>query len=180
MEKQEKSLREKLHALGKSYLKVFLVDYDFMYLKTMKHQLNHVFSGKIQVETFLSGADCLESMHLNPDVVVIDHFLDEDDKGMTGLDYLNKIKKGFKEVEVIMISATNDIRLAAYSLRKGAIGFVDKSKNAMSSLLQNIQKAIYKMAKNKENKDTKNFRIVLGARIGVILVGLTLMNGLGV
>ena len=63
MEKQEKSLREKLHALGKSYLKVFLVDYDFMYLKTMKHQLNHVFSGKIQVETFLSGADCLESMH---------------------------------------------------------------------------------------------------------------------
>lgn len=85
MEKQEKSLREKLHVLGKSYLKVFLVDYDIMNFKTMKHQLNNVFGVRIKVETFLSGADCLESMHLNPDVVIIDRFLEKDNIGMTGL-----------------------------------------------------------------------------------------------
>lgn len=99
-------------------------------------------------------------MLLNQDVILIDRFLDEDDKGMTGLDYFDKIEKGFKYVEVIMISATKWFRLVTYSLRKGAFGFVDKSKNAMSSLLQNIQKEIYKMAKIIEYKDTKNFRIV--------------------
>ena len=56
---------------------------------------------------------------------------------------------------------------------------MDKSKNAMSSLLKNVQKAIYKMAKNKVYKDTKNFRIVQGTTIGVILIGLTLKNSLG-
>jgi response regulator of citrate/malate metabolism len=45
-------------------------------------------------------------MLLNQDVILIDRFLDEDDKGMTGLDYFDKIEKGFKYVEVIMISAT--------------------------------------------------------------------------
>ena len=49
----------------------------------------------------------------------------------------------------------------------------------MSSLLKNVQKAIYKMAKNKVYKDTKNFRIVQGTTIGVILIGLTLKNSLG-
>lgn len=118
-------------------------------------------------------------MNQNPDVVVMDHFLDEDDRGMTGLDYLNKIKKTFKSVEVIMISATDDIRLAVYSLRKGAVTYIQKGKDAMYGLMQAIQKAMLNIAKSKEGKDQRNFKFILGVTLAVILSGFTIMNLLG-
>lgn len=176
MKVQEIGIKEKLHTLGKDFIKVFLVDDDSMYLKLMKHQIKEFYGRKVRVETFHSGVDCLKSMHMKPDIIVMDHFLDDDNKDLTGLDFLNKIRKGYKGVEVIMISASDDIRLAAYSVSKGAIGFITKSKDAMGNLLLNIQKALLRLTSEKENQDQKNFKLILGVTLCIIAFGLTVMN----
>jgi len=72
--------------------KIFLVDDDVMFMESLKQSLN---KEKADVKVFSSGENCLKEMETEvPEIVVMDYRLNGNtDKGMNGLQVMNKIKK---------------------------------------------------------------------------------------
>jgi DNA-binding NtrC family response regulator len=118
-------------------IKIFLVDDDALFLKSLEIQfLDH---GDFDIETFATGELCIKNLDINPDVVILDFHLDGIDKtAMNGLETLDKIKKINPEIPVIILSSQDKIDVAISCMHHKAFDYVVKSETAFVRL----QKAI--------------------------------------
>ena len=125
-------------------ISVFMVDDNEMYLKTLLFFLKEHFRSEIQIESFLTGEDCLEKIKLNPetaaDVVILDYHLNTDSKdAMNGIDVLKKIKQINSRIIVVILSAEDKLKIATDCIANGAYEYVVKSETAFIRT-QNILK----------------------------------------
>lgn len=118
-------------------IKLFLVDDDILFLKSLEIQfLDH---GDFDIETFATGEMCIANISKNPDVVILDFHLDGIDKtAMNGLETLDKIKHFNTNIPVIMLSSQDKIDVAVSCMHHKAFDYVVKSETAFVRL----QKAI--------------------------------------
>jgi DNA-binding NtrC family response regulator len=100
---------------------IFLVDDDSFYLAILEKHIRN--AGYDQITSFSNGADCLNALHYNPDVVFLDHNMDT----YSGYEVLNKIKRFNPNIHVVMISAQDSIQTAVDSLKHGAFDYITKS-----------------------------------------------------
>lgn len=104
---------------GESGKLIFFVDDD----KGIINMLEYVFKGKngYDVRSFHSGEDCLENLHLSPDLVVLDHVLDEMGNGaINGLETLQRLIEKKRDLPVIILSGNSDQQTREIMLRTGA------------------------------------------------------------
>lgn len=99
---------------------IFLVDDDRFHLEVMSQILQS--AGIEQLYTFESGVACLNNIHENPDIVFLDHQMDE----YSGFETLRKIKRYNPNIFVVMVSAQEDILTAVDSLKHGAFDYLQK------------------------------------------------------
>ncbi len=105
--------------MGQSGKLIFMVDDD----KVILNLLEYVFQGKndYRIKTFVSGENCLENMHLKPDLVVLDYVLSGSDKNaMNGLETLKKLIKKSRDLPVIILSGNTDDKTSEEMIRHGA------------------------------------------------------------
>lgn len=90
----------------------------------------------------------MKNLSLNPDVIILDYFLDSIDKNaMNGMEILAIIKKINPEIPVVILSGMADkIKIASDFMDHNSFGFVVKSKTAFSSL-QNVLSSIFRHKK---------------------------------
>ncbi|MFC6875910.1 response regulator [Flavobacterium myungsuense] len=126
-------------------IKLFLVDDDALFLKALEIQfLDH---GDFEIETFATGELCIENLHKNPDVIILDYHLDGIDKtAMNGLKTLDKIKNYTIDIPVIMLSSQDKIEVAVSCMHHKAFDYVVKSETAFVRL-QKIITSIFKYQK---------------------------------
>lgn len=85
--------------------------------------LSEHFKAEYEVETALNGADALGAIvRARPDVVLLDINMPR----MNGVEVLRDIKQIDDSIAVIMVTANEQVALAAESLRIGAFGYVPK------------------------------------------------------
>lgn len=130
---------------NESKIKIFLVDDDELFLKSLEIEfLQH---GDFTIETFVTGEQCLEHISSNPDVVILDYLLDGVDKNaMDGIKTLDKIKAANPGIPVIMLSAQDKIEVAVDCMHHDAYDYVVKSETAFLRL-QKIISAIFRYRK---------------------------------
>lgn len=118
-------------------IKLFLVDDDVVFLKLLEIEfLEH---GDFEIETYATGELCLENLKHNPDVIVLDYYLDGIDKtAMNGIDTLDKIKAINPDIPVIMLSSQDKIDVAIECMHHKAYDYVMKSETAFLRLQKNI------------------------------------------
>lgn len=117
--------------------KLFLVDDDPLFLKTLEIDFLH--HTDFTVETFASGESCLENLHHNPDVIILDYHLTSIDKNaMNGIETLDKIKEIYPDMPVMMLSAQDKIDVAISCMHHRAFDYVVKSETAFLRLQKNI------------------------------------------
>lgn len=93
----------------KSDQKIFIVDDDAMYTMFTEDHLSS--KGYSNISTFSTGEACLESLPLDPKVILLDYNLDADVPGAkNGVEVLEEIRKRDKNLPVIMISAQEAYR----------------------------------------------------------------------
>jgi two-component system, OmpR family, response regulator len=126
-------------------IKLFLVDDDVVFLKSL--EIEFIQHGDFTIYTFVSGEECLRSMSLQPDVVILDYLLDGTDKNaMNGIETLDKLRQINPESPVIMLSSQDKIEVAVDCMHHKAFDYVVKSETAFIRL-QKIITAIFSYRK---------------------------------
>ncbi|MHC4198814.1 MAG: sigma-54-dependent transcriptional regulator [Planctomycetota bacterium] len=71
-----------------------------------------------------------------PDIVLLDITL----PGMNGMDCLEEIKRAWPDVEVVMVTATREVRTAVSALKLGAYDYIEKpfDENELRGVIRNI------------------------------------------
>jgi two-component system, OmpR family, response regulator len=114
-------------------IKIFLVDDDALYLKSLEIEfLEHA---DFIIETYATGELCLKNLSQNPDIIILDYHLDGIDKtAMNGLETLDKIKETNPDIPVIMLSSQDKIEVAINCMHHRASDYVVKSETAFMRL----------------------------------------------
>jgi DNA-binding NtrC family response regulator len=89
----------------------------------IKEVLSEHFKKAYDVETAMNGTDALAAVvRQRPDVMLVDINMPR----MNGVEVLKDVKKIDESIAVIMITANEQVSLAAEALKSGAFGYVPK------------------------------------------------------
>lgn len=114
-------------------VKLFLVDDDAVFLKAL--EIEFLYEGDFDVETYPTGELCIENLDKKPDVIILDYHLDGIDKSaMNGLTTLDQIKKIDLSIPIIMLSSQDQIDIAIQCIHHDAFDYVVKSETAFVRL----------------------------------------------
>lgn len=120
-------------------IKVFLVDDDPIFLRSLEIQFNRL--GGFEISMFGSGSLCLANLDQNPDVVILDYHLDSIDKdAMNGIETLDKIKEIQPNLPVVMLSSQDKIEVAINCMHHHAHDYISKSETSFIRIQKNIDR----------------------------------------
>jgi two-component system, OmpR family, response regulator len=126
-------------------IKLFLVDDDVVFLKSLELEFRE--RGNFEIETFVTGEQCVASLEKKPDLIILDYLLDGTDKdAMHGIATLDKIKAFNADIPVIMLSAQDKIEVAVNCMHHKAFDYVVKSETAFLRL-QKIITSVFHLRK---------------------------------
>jgi len=116
---------------------IFLVDDDELFLKDLELEFSE--NTKSEVRSYGTGEECLANIFLNPDIVILDYYLNSINKNaIDGLETLERIKTANFQIPVIMLSSQDKIEVAVNCMKHQAFDYIVKSETAFIRL----QKAI--------------------------------------
>jgi DNA-binding NtrC family response regulator len=128
---------------------IFIVDDNPLFLKSMETPFNR--NGNFSVKTFLTGEECIRSLDLKPDLVVLDYFLNSSDPdAMDGFKTLLLIKENSPGTQVIMVSSQESTELAVNCIKNGAFDYIAKNEKTFHRLKQSIKKVFSLYSVEKE------------------------------
>jgi CheY-like chemotaxis protein len=120
---------------------IFFIDDDKMILNLLEYtfQSRHDYN----VVCYQSGEECLENLHQEPNLIVLDHVLARSgDHRLNGLDTLKEIRKVNPEVPVVILTGQGDDELLAEFMDEGANRYLTKDDFFIDSLMETIQQVI--------------------------------------
>ena len=113
---------------------IFIVEDDPWYGQLLHYHLS--LNPIDHVHLWTSGQECLQNMHLQPDVVTTDYSLPD----VSGDKLLQQLKQRWPEVPVIVISAQSKIATAVQLLKLGAADYLIKDDNTKDLLWNAVQR----------------------------------------
>jgi DNA-binding NtrC family response regulator len=144
---------------------IFIVDDDPFFQNLLKQSLLSELG--IQSETFLNGEECIRQLHRMPEIILLDHNLNSE---MDGIDVLKTIKSFAPNIQVIFLSAQEEMHVAVNSLKYGAFDYVQKNEEGLKSVNRLVLKikSYNKRLKRKRAKAQKKRQLAIVATIAVI------------
>ena len=119
----------------KNSYKVFIVDDDPFYNEILKNYLQELAKSidyaDIELHAFLTAQECIDSLDLKPDIVLLDCYLDQEGSPLTGMYLLRNIKEECGDCKVIMISQQSEILATVELFKLGAYDYIVKDKNSL-------------------------------------------------
>jgi len=124
--------------MSKSSRKIFIVDDEPMLTEMLTDYLADKDS-TLSIHSFSTGEDCLKCIDDNPDIVVLDYYLNSKEReAANGIDILKTIKDKNKSLPVIMLSSQPSYHTAAQTIKYGAVHYVIKGENAFGEIFELI------------------------------------------
>ncbi|MBA4406735.1 sigma-54-dependent Fis family transcriptional regulator [bacterium] len=115
---------------------IFIIDDEDSILKMLSHWVKNQWN--YNCKTFINGADAINSLSDNPDLILLDIMLPD----INGNEVLSRIKSRNSQVPVIMLSAQGSVEVALESIRLGAFDYFPKpiDKNRLEPAVRNAIK----------------------------------------
>jgi FixJ family two-component response regulator len=132
---------------------IFVVEDSLIYKDLIVGHLNS--KDFKNIKTFKTAEECLSSIQLKPDIIVLDYSFD----GISGLELMRKVNEEHHEVDFIFLSGQNNVELAVKIIKLGAADYIVKNEKAPYNLVKSIELL---------QKETKQTRIKKGFKIGVV------------
>lgn len=126
----------------------------------------------LDIYSFNSGEECLDAINLNPDIVILDFYLDEtNSEAANGLHILKQIKKKRPSTKVIIMSGQENVMVTAELYNKGASDYISKEHYGVVRVGQSILRLISEIEEEKK-KRSRSFLLGLMILFFGILIGL--------
>ncbi|NQY09421.1 MAG: response regulator [Flavobacteriales bacterium] len=120
---------------------VFIVDDDVVYLEIMKHELRNL--EEVKIETFSSAESCLEQMYKEPQVIILDYYLDSVNKNnMTGHKALEFFQGENPRPQILFISSKINRGLLEEYQKYRNVDFIIKTPDGSRYLLSKVKKLL--------------------------------------
>jgi DNA-binding NtrC family response regulator len=113
---------------------VFVVDDDSFCRQLYEYNLKKI--GIKDIYVFENGDECMNSIVLEPDLILLDHYM----KPKSGLDVLQDIKEYNPDIFVVIISGQEEILLPLVAMESGAFDYIVKSDVTEKRLYEIIEK----------------------------------------
>jgi DNA-binding NtrC family response regulator len=107
---------------------IFVVEDDPFYAELLQFHLS--LNPEDEIRWFENGKDCLQHLYLNPAVICLDYTLPD----LAGEEVLKKIKNTKPNIQVIIVSAQENIKTAVELIKLGAADYIVKDKNSRENL----------------------------------------------
>lgn len=149
---------------------LFIVD-DYPFFSNLtKEVLSEM--DNVEIMTFETGEECLNKLHLNPSVVLLDYDLSGYGiKRMNGIDVLREIKNKKKDTIVVMLSGHDDDDLKHISNIRGASDYLVKDFSKLVNIKKRVSNRVRQFNTIKENNSLMKLKFGI---VGVVGIGLLL------
>ena len=118
---------------GNKIKKIFIVDDDAMLTEALSDFLTRQVAH--QISCFSTGEECLKQIDQNPDIIILDYYLNTVQKdAANGMEILQAVKKNSPKSHVIMLSSQERYGTAMQTLIKGAEHYVIKDEKAFAKI----------------------------------------------
>lgn len=119
--------------------KIFIVDDEPLLTEMLSDYLQD-HNQNLSIQSFPTGEACLKCLDEQPDLVVLDYYLNSKEKdAANGIDILREIKSRNKALPVIMLSSQKNYGTAAQTIGYGAMHYVIKGKDAFEEINELIK-----------------------------------------
>jgi DNA-binding NtrC family response regulator len=155
-------------------LTLYVVDDNQVALEAIARELQDTI--RCNVKIFSSAEDCIQGIeHERPDLILSDYYLDGlYELKMNGDQMLDRIKKKYPQIPVIMYSARNTGSMVAHLMKLGAVAFIPKEKNFIRVI---CKKTLIKIKELKYDQNMKwvarSLLLVLTLFIGSLMIVYT-------
>jgi DNA-binding NtrC family response regulator len=127
-------------------LLIFIIEESTIYKDLI---VGHLRSNKYtNIKVFKNAEECMKELHLNPEVIILDYSIE----GLSGLEFMKKVKETRPNIDFIFLSGQNDVEVAITIMKLGAADYVVKNDKAPLRLVRALEQAILNTTKEKMNK----------------------------
>lgn len=128
---------------------IFIVEDDAIYANTVKAAIKNKFPEIEEIKIFPVGELCIDNLHLNPDVIIMDYFLNSRfEDAQDGLEIIKQIRATHKEVNIIVLSSQKDIKIMVDALTSFNCIYIRKDVNAFEKIEKCISEIFTKSQKS--------------------------------
>lgn len=119
--------------------KIFIVDDEPLLTEMLSDYLRD-HNQSLNIQSFSTGEACLKCLDEQPNLVVLDYYLNSKEKdAANGIDILKEIKSRNKALPVVMLSSQKSYGTAAQTIGYGAMHYVIKGKDAFEEINELIK-----------------------------------------
>ncbi|MFN8254682.1 MAG: response regulator [Bacteroidales bacterium] len=132
-------------------IKIFIIEDDFVFIEILTNLLDSIHEElanqnlSIRYKTFYSAREAGYELSDNPEIVLLDYFIMDDELNTeTGTRLLKDIKKHDPTIDVIVISGQESDEVKEELLQKGATSYVSKDHDSLIKLGPLLKEIILK------------------------------------
>lgn len=115
-------------------IRVFIIEDDANMMQLLGDFIHAKFPDFI-ITKFTSGEEALRELSLNPQVIILDHYLNRENTVLLdGLAVLSKIRAQNKSCRIIFFSAQENPDVAANAIKMGAYDYIVKDEKAFAKI----------------------------------------------
>ena len=122
-------------------IEVFIIEDDFVFIEILANLLDTLNDElaerncKIVYHTFYSAKEANFELSKNPDIVLLDYFIMDDELNTdTGTKLLKDIKEHDPTIDVVVVSGQESELVKEELLEKGATAYISKDQESLSTL----------------------------------------------
>lgn len=128
----------------KTQINVFIVEDNDIYAKSLQGFIITHFPD-IKIKIFPVGETCLTKLHLNPNIIIMDYFLNSKfGEAQNGLEIIKRIKAQNPQTNIIVLSAQEDYNVVLDAIKEYGCFYVQKDQKAFNKVEQMIKNFNYK------------------------------------
>ena len=132
-------------------INIFIVEDNEVYARSLQGFLQTCFPNITKINIFRIGELCLMEMDSNPNIVIMDYFLNSKyEKALNGLEIIKLIKAQKPQTNIIVLSAQENVSVVLEAIKQYDCAYVQKNQEAFNKIEQFIKEILHR----------KNLRIV--------------------
>jgi DNA-binding NarL/FixJ family response regulator len=114
---------------------IFIVEDNKTYAKTLESFLKVQIPSAKEIKVFPVGETCLMELHRNPELIIIDYFLDSKyNDAETGLEIIKQIRAQKPKVKIIVLSAQKDVSVILEAIKIYDCSYINKDETAFERI----------------------------------------------